>query len=133
MAGRPSKYNAEAQAMADAYVDGGYKAAGDAVPSVAGLACELGVVRSTIYEWAKEYGQFSDTLDRCEEVQHRVALSGGLLGEFNAAITKLLLHNHGYSDKAAQEISGPGGGAINIRDVESLTDEELMRIAAGGK
>lgn len=38
-----------------------------------------------------------------------------------------------WGDKQSIEHSGPNGGAINVRDVEDLTDEELMRIAAGGK
>lgn len=126
-------YNADMQAKAEAYVRGGYESCGDCVPSVAGLAVELGKDRKTMQNWGKQHEDFRAILDECETRQHRVALNGGLRGDFNAAITKLLLHNHGYSDKAAQEISGPGGGAINVRDVEDLSDEELMRIAAGGE
>jgi hypothetical protein len=97
------------QKRADEYVDGGYEECGDAVPSVVGLSCELGVKRDTLRDWAEKNEKFSATLDKCDSVQHRVALSGGLRGEFNAAITKLLLHNHGYSDKSAQELTGKDG------------------------
>jgi hypothetical protein len=108
-AGRPTKYTPEAQAAADAYVSGGFQNVGDVVPSVAGMACELDVARSTLYLWADTHPDFSDTLRRCEQVQERIALNRGLVGEFNSAITKLLLANHGYSEKQALEHTSPDG------------------------
>lgn len=38
-----------------------------------------------------------------------------------------------WRDAKQTELSGPNGGAINVRDVDDLSDEELRRIAAGGK
>ena len=101
MAGRPTDYSEDMQAKADEYVTGGYNSVGDAVPSIAGLACELGVNRSTLYEWKREYRQFSDTLDLLMAFQERLSLSGGLRGDMNSTIVKLLLANHGYSDRQA--------------------------------
>jgi hypothetical protein len=106
------------QKRADEYVDGGYEECGDAVPSVAGIACELGVNRSTMYEWAEKHPAFSDTLTRCEQRQERVALAGGMLGKFNPAITKLLLANHGYSEKQSLEHSGPNGGPMQVSTIQ---------------
>jgi hypothetical protein len=54
-----------------------------------------------MYEWSENHSQFSDTLAKCSQIQERIALNGGLRNDFNAAITKLLLANHGYSDKQA--------------------------------
>lgn len=130
---RPTKYNAKVQAQADAYVSGGYEAVGDAVPSVVGLAGELGVTRATLRNWADEHEQFLTTLDNCRERQERVALSKGLKNEFNSAIVKLLLANHGYSDRQALEHTGRGGGPIETRTATELTDDELAAFIAAGR
>jgi len=108
-AGRPTDYNEEVQAKAYEYAIGGHESVGDAVPSIAGLACELGVNRSTLYEWKREYRQFSDTLDLLMAVQERLSLSGGLRGDMNSTIVKLLLANHGYGDKVEQSHVSPDG------------------------
>lgn len=98
---RPTKYCKKVQEKADWYVSGGYIDCGDAVPSQAGLACELGVTRQTIVNWKDQHPKFLDTLERISVTQERVSLSGGLRGELNSGIVKLLLANHGYSDKQA--------------------------------
>ena len=118
---RPTKYNEEMQAKADEYVNGGYIACDDAVPSKVGLALELGVSLNTLENWGKDHPKFLSTLENCLSKQHRVALSGGLKGDFNAAITKLLLHNHGYSEKHGLEHTGKGGGPV-----ETVTTIEIV-------
>ena len=114
-AGRPTKYNKAMQDKADAYVNGGFSACGDPVPTVAGLACELGVTRRTIHNWAAEHGQFLHTLEACNQTQERVALAGGLRNELNATIVKLLLANHGYSDKTVNEHTGAHGAPLGLQ------------------
>ncbi|AEP29721.1 DNA-packaging protein [Brumicola nitratireducens] len=98
---RPTKYCKKVQAKADWYAEGGYLDCGDAVPSQAGLACELSVTRQTLVNWKEQHPKFLDTLDLISVVQERLSLSGGLKGEMNSAIVKLLLANHGYSEKKA--------------------------------
>lgn len=100
---RPTKYCKKVQEKADWYANGGYAECGDAVPSQAGLACELRVTRQTLVNWKEQHTKFLDTLERISVTQERVSLSGGLRGELNSAIVKLLLANHGYSDKRAFE------------------------------
>lgn len=95
---RPTKYSKDVQSKADLYANGGYIACGDIVPSQSGLACELGVSRQTLFNW-KQYPEFFDTLERIGLLQERITLSGGLRGELNSSIVKLLLANHGYSDR----------------------------------
>ena len=41
-------------------------------------------------------------------------LNKGLAGEFNATIAKLLLANHGYSDRQQHEVSGPEGAPLSM-------------------
>lgn len=98
--GRPTKYTPELVEKAEAYVTA-YDSHGDAIPSISGLSRVIGVSRETIHTWAKdpEKGEFSDTLKDLSEEQQRVLLNKGLTGDFNSAITKLALHNHGYSER----------------------------------
>ena len=115
--GRPTDYTEERLAAAERYVSGGWKESGDKVPTVVGLAAEIGVARSTCYEWAKDpqKSEFLDILTRVEEIQERALVNGGLSNDFNPAITKMMLTKHGYSDK--QEIDHRSGdGSMSPKD-----------------
>lgn len=107
--GRPTKYTPEAQDAADRYVDGGFSEAGDVVPSRAGLGVELGVTRQTLTNWERDHPEFLATLGRLSWLQERISLNGGLKGEMNSTIVKLLLANHGYSDRQAFDHSSSDG------------------------
>lgn len=96
---RPTKYNEEVQAKADGYLLR-YEELGDVVPTVAGLAVYLGVSKSTVYLWAEKNAQFSDTLKMVNAIQEARLSSGGLSNSMNATIVKLMLANHGYSEKS---------------------------------
>lgn len=113
-AGRPSAYNAEILEKAKQYVESGYINAGHQIPTIAGLSKTLNVHRDTIYGWAEdpEKEEFSDTLSKIKSEQEIVLLSKGLTGDFNGAIAKLVLHNHGYHDKVDNTLSSPGGGPV---------------------
>ena len=108
---RPTECTPELIALADAYVDGGYENEGDKIPSIAGMACSIGVGRSTLHGWAKDKvnDQFLDIFNKCSEKQERSLLNGGLGGDFNPAITKMILTKHGYSDKIEQAHTSPDG------------------------
>lgn len=111
--GRPTKYNDNMLKRTKDYLNN-YKDEGDLVPSVAGLSSLLGIGRNTIYDWAKheDKAEFSNILDKIQAKQEQILLNGGLSGDFNASIAKLMLGKHGYSEKVDQALSGPGGGAI---------------------
>lgn len=104
--GRPSKYNDELQDRADAYVYD-YKKQGDVIPSNSGLCVWLGISRSTLHDWSTKFDAFSSTLDKIQSVQETVTLNKSLIGEFNSTISKLVLANHGYSDR--QELDHRSG------------------------
>lgn len=87
----------------------------EVIPSIAGLSLFLGVSRSTVYEWAKQNKEFSNTLDDLLGTQEVSLLNGGLRGRFNAQISKLALANHGYSDK--QEVS------MTVNPLDEILDE----------
>lgn len=100
--GRPTKYNKDVLVKTLEYIDN-HITYGDPVPIVAGLVGELGVVKSTIYKWAEEHKDFSDTLQLLQAKQERLLAGGALEGNLQATIAKLMLANHGYSDK--QEVN----------------------------
>ena len=99
----------------------------EVIPSVAGLALYLGVVRSTLYEWGKQNKDFSDTLASLQDVQEVSLLNGGLRGRFNAQISKLALANHGYSDKPVidekDEQATPVQIVVNVQDARKKDDK----------
>ena len=105
-AGRPSDYTPQIVEKAWHYVNNGWEDAGDLIPSVAGLACEIGIRRETCHAWAKdETKEFSNILSVIAEKQERQLLRGGLSNAFNASITKMMLSKHGYSDSVKQEVT----------------------------
>jgi hypothetical protein len=93
-----------------AYINGGWADAGDPVPSIAGLACEIGVHRETLRLWGKdETNSFFGILSKIAEMQERELLKGGLSGGFNAPITKMMLSKHGYSDRIETDHTSSDG------------------------
>lgn len=71
----------------------------EVIPSVAGLAIFLGVSKRVLYDWRDAHLEFLHTLEELQDTQESIVLSNGLNGSFNAPISKLVLANHGYSDK----------------------------------
>ncbi len=104
--GRPTKYNDEMQAQADAYIAewSDY----DAIPSRVGLCCYLGIDKTTSYDWEVLYPEFSHTLRAVDAMQEREAVNKGITGAFNSTITKLVLANHGYSERQAVDHTTAG-------------------------
>ena len=125
--GQPTKYNEEVQEASDAYVEEYSTVHGHQIPSGRRLARILKVHPDTLYEWAKNHVEFSDTLERLNCEQEIQLMDKGLTGHYNATIAKLALHNHGYSDKSAQELSGPGGGAIETDNKWTVEVHEVEK------
>lgn len=101
--GRPTKYNEEIVKKTIEYLEN-YKNLGEVIPTVAGLAVYLKIRKSTLYDWAEKYEEFSDTLETIKSIQEKDLMNQGLNNKFNAVITKLLLStNHGYKDNTKIE------------------------------
>ena len=123
--GRPTKLTDELIAKAEMYlVD--YMSNDDIVPSVAGLSCYLDVAKSSIYKYRDESPRFSDTLERIESLQEKMLLKGGLMGDFNPTITKLMMSNHGYSEKQQVDNTSSDG---SMKPVPALTPEIAKAIS----
>lgn len=112
--GRPSKYNDAMQESANRYVFD-FAEQGDVIPSNAGLCCWLGISRSTLHEWTGTYPEFSSTLDAIQAKQETMTLNKALIGDFNSTIAKLVLANHGYSDKQEIDMSSKDGSMSPTR------------------
>lgn len=102
-AGRPSKYGPKVIDRAKKYRDGQWKVEGDAVPQLAGLACYIGVNRSTVQDWEAKHEEFSVICRDIMTAQERALANGGLTGEFAQPITKMMMAKHGFSDKVEND------------------------------
>ena len=121
--GRPTKYNEALQAEADRYVYE-WSEIGDAVPSRIGLCCFLGIAKHTSYEWEKIHPDFSATLSAVDALQEHVAMNNGITGKFNSTITKLVLANHGYSDRnAIDHTSSDGSMSPQGKSLDDFYDD----------
>lgn len=121
--GRPLELNEQLIARAWAYLKGGYKEQGNAVPSVAGLAFALGKSRDTVYAWAKINAEFSDILGGIAVAQEMLLIDGTLTGDFNPTFAKLLMTKHGYSDKVDNNHTSSDG------TMSPLSVEQFAQIA----
>ena len=94
--GRPTKYTPELLEECHRYLKDF-----NTLPSIAGLAVRLDVNRDTLQTWAKDEDkpEFSDIYGKLMAMQEDELIRNGLMGHFNASITKMILTKHGYSDK----------------------------------
>ena len=110
MAGRPTDYSEHIQDLADdyllTYMEGDNP---QIVPTAAGLALHLGISKATVYNWSKKFSKFLDTLDTLNAVQEVKLTNGSLKNELNSNISKLMLANHGYSDKTIVDNTSSDG------------------------
>ena len=99
--GRPTKYDPKFIDEVDKYL----KTTGKEqmhLPKIESFAIWLDVSKSTLYEWAKEYKEFSDALGKILLYQGVQLQDDGIYGgkEVNATIVKLLLqNNHGMKER----------------------------------
>lgn len=86
------------------------------IPTIEELSLELNINVDTIYAWEKKHEEFSEVIERVRKTQAARLAKGGLAGDYNPTITKLMMHKHGWRD--AQEITGAEGKDL-IPDNES--------------
>ena len=113
--GRPPKFNDEMLSQANQYLTD-Y----DVIPSIAGLAVYLKIARETVYDWSRKYPEFSDIVTLLLSKQEQVLIQKGLIGDFNASITKVILTKHGYSDKQDMTLASPDGGPVRYEKIERV-------------
>ncbi|WP_371865580.1 terminase small subunit [Neisseria yangbaofengii] len=102
--------------------------AGEALPTLAGLALYLGKNRSTLAEYTRQSPEIAAVAEQVQTMQEIRLINGGLTGEYNAAFAKLLLTKHGYSDK--QEIDHTGTA---ISPPPPMSAAEIMAVLEKAK
>lgn len=103
--GRPSDYTPEIIIKINDYLETAIPE-NMKIPTVEGIALELGNSKDTLYEWAKIHPEFSDALSKLKMKQKEALVSIGIFGgkEINATIVALLLKvNHDMIEKTAVE------------------------------
>jgi len=105
---RPTKYTPELLVKANEYLNTYTRL----IPSHQDLCLSLDISESTLYDWAQKHDEFSDILARVKLTQFTVAMDGGLGGDMNANLVKLLMGKHGLSEKSTvDQISSDGSMA----------------------
>ena len=107
--GRPTKLTEEIIKQAENYIAGDWEKLKHVMPSAVGLAKVIGVSKKTLYNWADNNDDFLHILAELNTEQEFTLLNKGLTGEFNTAITKLVLTKHDYSDKVSQDVTSSDG------------------------
>lgn len=126
--GRPTDYTPELLEKAKEYLAVALASQDKAEvtpPNLAQFATVLGIARSTLYAWCQEEDkkEFSDIVEQILAIQEDKLLDGGLLGNYNASIAKLMLTKHGYTDKQETDITS-GGKPIPIMNVQRNDSDE---------
>lgn len=114
--GRPTSYSDETLKKAESYLKVGWQKEGDVIPTIEGLALCLGISRETVYAWSKqeEKKDFSDIVERIMSKQGKTLANGGLKGELNPTITKLMMAKHGYKESNEVDLTSGGDKVTSI-------------------
>ena len=116
--GRPTKYNQTILDKTADYLENFKTSYGDIIPTVQGLTLLLEISDETVSNWKKQKDkkQFFGMLEKLKKKQHQALINGGISGDFNSNITKLVLTKHGYRDKQDNTLAGADGGPIEVKD-----------------
>lgn len=106
--GRPTKLTDELMNKAKVYVQRDYLI-DELIPTMQGLALYLQVNQDTVHDWRNKNEEFSEITRDLMALQAKNLFRGGLTGDFNASITKLLLTKHGFSDRVEQDLRSSDG------------------------
>jgi len=117
---RPTKYSDELLEKANGYLLQYTRL----IPSNQDLCLHLNISESTLYDWAQKHEEFSDILARVKLTQFAVAMDGGLGGDMNANLVKLLMGKHGLSDKSVVDQTS-SDGSMSAPTVIQLVAKEF--------
>lgn len=96
--GRPVEYTDDVPKKVETYIAYCFEA--KELPTKAGFAVSIGVSKKTLLNWAEKQDQLLHALAYMDSLQENQVWQKALKGEYNSNIAKLLLANHGYSDKS---------------------------------
>ena len=122
--GRPTKLTPELIEKARAYVDDTQNISiHKLLPTIEGLALELGIRRETVHAWANAgdvaddvdaevdslHKEFSNIVSNLRGAQAQKLIQNSLLGRYNPTIAKLILsgkHNYVEKSEVDQNVNG---------------------------
>lgn len=133
--GRPSRYKPE---FCDVAIEVGRHGGG---PN--DIACEIGVLRENLYDWAKVHPEFSTALKLAKQLEQKWWENKGVEGmgaeRFNAVVWRTSMQarfRDDYTEKKITEVTGKDGGAIQTEsratiDASNMSQEErdILRTA----
>ena len=93
------------------------------IPSNQDLCLSLDISESTLYDWAQKHKEFSDILERVKLTQFAVAMDGGLGGDMNANLVKLLMGKHGLSEKSQVDQTSSDGSMAAPTVIQPVAKE----------
>jgi hypothetical protein len=96
------------------------------IPTVEGLALELGITKKTLYNWSEQHEEFLHALEELKMRQKEALVKTGIFGgkEINATIIALLLKvNHDMTDKVDITSQGQKLEPTQIIIVEDKPEE----------
>lgn len=70
------------------------------LPTPAGYAFAIGISKTTLNAWRKAHAEFAEAYEIAMQFQEHMAVIHGYRDESNANITKLILNQHGYTEKS---------------------------------
>jgi len=101
-------------------------------PTLARFACNIGVTRETLHDWATKenedktlrYPDFSYAYKKAKEYQEANLVEGALSGAYAQAFAIFTSKNVlGWKDKTEQELTGSNGGPVRIVAMNDLDAE----------
>ena len=112
--GRPTDYSPEVIDKVNEYLRNAVPE-NQQIPTIERIALNIGVNRDTLYEWAKQHTDFSDTLERVRAIQKDLLIQTGIFGgkEINSNIIMLMLKvNHDMIETEKKLIGNPDGSNL---------------------
>jgi|TARA_B110000046_G_C12821492_1_gene325617 hypothetical protein len=116
---RPTKYTPKLLDKANHYLNSYTRL----IPSNQDLCLHLDISETTLYRWAEEHEQFRDILGKVKLTQFTVAMDGGLGGDLNANLVKLLMGKHGLSEKSTVDQISSDGSMAPKSKIELIAKE----------
>jgi|TARA_R110000772_G_scaffold117857_1_gene223489 hypothetical protein len=116
---RPTKYTPKLLDKANHYLNSYTRL----IPSNQDLCLHLDISETTLYRWAEEHEQFRDILGKVKLTQFTVAMDGGLGGDLNANLVKLLMGKHGLSEKSSVDQTSSDGSMTPKSKIELVAKE----------
>ena len=138
--GRPPKWNRRMLGIVRKYAENSNEF-GDKVPTVAGLAIQLGVSKFTLFHWAEHKTELKQLLERLNTAQENILIQLAGTKQYSDAIAKLLLARHGYVEEqrtlgqvdVSVQLTDFKRGNVKLIERKRIDETIAQRKKGGGK